>query len=171
MNRQTKEIIIKDIETKFTNAKSSIFAEFRGLNVKKMEELRKCSREKEVEFQVVKNTLAQRAYSGLDLEAQEELFIGPTAVAFGWGDPIVPIKVLTEFAKENPELIIKGGIVEGKIIRKEKVSKLAELPSREVLLSQFLMGLQSPIGNMMNVLSAPMRGLLNCLRAIEQKKS
>lgn len=171
MNRKEKEKIVKELETKFGKSVSSVFAEFRGLNVERMEELRKRFREAEIEFRVIKNTLAKRACKSLNLEVGESFFIDSTAVAFGWDDPITPIKVMSDFAKENIELVLKGGIIEGTVISKDKICAFANLPSRDILLSQLLMGMQSPVRGFINVLSGPIRGFINCLKAIEQKKS
>lgn len=171
MNRKEKERIVKELEEIFTKSASSVFAEFRGLNVQNMEDLRKRSREAKIEFQVIKNTLAERAFQVLDFKDTSNFFTGPTGVAFGWDDPITPIKVLSEFAKDNPQLVLKGGIIEKAMVSEDKLGALASLPPREILLSQMLMNMQSPLNGLMNVLSGPMRGLLNCLKAIEQKNS
>ena len=171
MNRKEKEKAVKGLEDKFTKCASSVFTEFRGLNVQRMEQLRKRSREAQIGLLVIKNTLGKRACKALKNEDTGHFFVGPTAVAFGWDDPIAPIKVLNEFAKENPELVLKGGVVEGAIVTKEKLGALANLPTREVLLSQVLMGIQSPARGIVNVLIGPIRGLVNCLKALEQKKA
>lgn len=171
MNKKEKERIVKELEEKFSKSVSSVFAEFRGLNVQSMEDLRKRSREAKIEFRVIKNTLAERAFQTLDFEDTSNLFTGPTGVAFGWDDPITPIKVLSEFAKDNPQLVLKGGIIEKAMVSEDKLGALASLPPREILLSQVLMSIQSPLNGLMNVLSGPLRGLLNCLKALEQQKN
>jgi large subunit ribosomal protein L10 len=168
---EEKEKVVKELEDKFSHSASSVFAEFRGLNVQSMEDLRKRSREAKVEFQVIKNTLAKRAFESLKLQDADTFFVGPTAVAFGVSDPIIPIKVLNDFAKDKPQLVLKGGIIEGTIVFEDKLCVLANLPPREVLLSQFLMRVQSPLTGLVNTLSGPIRALLNCLKAIEQKKA
>jgi len=171
VNRKDKERIVKELEDKFSKSASSVFAEFRGLNVQSMEDLRNRSRQANVEFAVIKNTLAQRAFQTLQIKDETDFFVGPTAVAFGWDDPISPIKVLNEFAKANPQLVLKGGMIEGTLVSESKLGTLANLPPREILLSQLLMNMQSPLTGLVNVLSGPIRGLVNCLKAIEQKKS
>jgi len=173
VNKKEKERIVKSLEEKFGKCASSVFTEFRGINVKRLEQLRKRSRENNIEFKVLKNTLAKRAYGSLNLEGMglDLFFEGPTAVAFGWDDPITPIKILSEFAKENPELVLKGGVIEGKTITKQRLASLATLPPKDVLLSQVLMRVQSPISSFMNILNSPILGFFNCLKAIEGKKS
>jgi large subunit ribosomal protein L10 len=171
VNRKEKERIVKELEDKFSRSASSVFAEFRGLNVQRMEDLRKRSREAKIEFQVIKNTLAERAFQLLDFKDTIGFFAGPTGVAFGWDDPITPIKVLSEFAKDNPQLVLKGGVIEKAIVSEEKLGTLASLPPKEILLSQIVMSIQSPLNGLVNVLNGPIRGLLNCLKAIEQKNS
>jgi len=171
VNREEKEKAVKELEDKFSQSVSSVFAEFRGLNVQSMEDLRKRSREAQVEFQVIKNTLAKRAIQSLNLPGAETFFVGPTAVAFGNDDPITPIKVLNDFAKDKPQLVLKGGVIEGTVVFEDKVGALAKLPPKEVLLSQFLMRAQSPLTGLVNTLSGPIRALMNCLKAIEQQKA
>lgn len=171
MNRTEKERVVKELEDKFSKSASSVFAEFRGINVQRMEDLRKRSREAKVEFHVIKNTLAKRAFKSLNFKDTNIFFTGPTGVAFGWDDPITPIKVLNEFAKGNPQLVLKGGVIEGKMVAEDKLGVLASLPPKEILLSQFLMSIQSPLNGIVNTLTGPIRGLLNCLKALEQKNS
>jgi large subunit ribosomal protein L10 len=171
VKKKEKERIVKKLEDKFSKSASSVFVEFRGLNVQHMEDLRKRSREAKIEFQVIKNTLAKRAFQSLDFKDTTKLFSGPTGVAFGWDDPITPIKVLSEFAKDNPQLVLKGGVIERAMVSEDNLGALASLPPKEILLSQVLMSIQSPLNGLVNVLIGPIKGLLNCLKAIEQKNS
>ena len=171
MKRDEKERTVKELEDKFSKSSSAVFVEFKGLSVQSMEDLRSRSRQAHVEFHVLKNTLAERAFQVLNLSGGETLFIGPTAVAFGVDDPVVPIKVLRDFAKENPQMVLKGGVIEGKLIAENALGAIADLPPREILLSQLLMQMQAPLTGLVNTLSGPLRGLVNCLKALEQKKS
>lgn len=95
---------------------------------------------------------------------------GPTAIAFGLEDPVAPAKVLMDFAKKNKNFEIKGGLIEGKVVGFAGVKTLADLPSREVLLSQVLAGFNAPLTNLCSVLQGPMRKLVYALRAVQEQK-
>ncbi len=101
----------------------------------------------------------------------EQLLIGPTIIAFGYQDPAVPAKLLNNFIKTNRSLEIKGGLLEGRLINAREVRLLADLPSREVLISHVLGGLQSPIAGFQSVLAGPIRKLLYALKAVQEQKS
>jgi large subunit ribosomal protein L10 len=117
------------------------------LNVSEVTELRKQLREAGVEFKVYKNTMIRRATAETDLTGIDEFLTGPTAVAFSNEDVIAPAKVLYKFAKDHKDLEIKTGIIEGKVATVDQINALAELPSREGLLSMLLSVLQAPIRN------------------------
>ncbi|MBN2373045.1 50S ribosomal protein L10 [bacterium] len=172
MKRKDKEKVVKELEDKFARCSSFVFIEFRGLNVQRMENLRKLSRVAHIELLVIKNTLGKMAYKTSNNKNDVScLFTGPTALVFAWDDPITPVRVLYEFAKDNPEIVLKGGVIEGAMVNEDKIAVLANLPSREVLLGQVISGIQSPLRGVVNVLIAPITGLMNCLKAIEQKKA
>jgi len=171
VNKDQKEQTVKALEEKFSRSSSAVFVEFKGLSVHGMEDLRRRSRQAHVEFQVLKNTLAERAFHVLNLTGGDRLFIGPTAVAFGVDDPVIPIKVMKDFAKDNPQVVLKGGVIEGRLCAQSTLGAIADLPPREMLLSHLLMQMQAPLTGLVNTLSAPIRGLINCLKALEQKKS
>ncbi|MGA9174637.1 MAG: 50S ribosomal protein L10 [Thermoactinomyces sp.] len=144
---EQKKAIVEEIAGKLQKSKSTIVADYRGLNVKQMNELRKQLREAGVEFQVLKNTLTRRAAEKVDMSDLNEHLTGPTAIAFSYEDVVAPAKVLHTFAKENKALEIKGGMVEGKSVSLDEIKALAELPSREGLLSMLLSVLQAPVRN------------------------
>ncbi|MBA4542368.1 50S ribosomal protein L10 [Thermoactinomyces daqus] len=144
---EQKKAIVDEIAGKLEKSKSTIVADYRGLNVKQMNELRKQLREAGIEFQVLKNTLTRRAAEKVNLTELNEHLIGPTAIAFSYEDVVAPAKVLHTFAKENKALEIKGGLVEGKAVSLDEIKALAELPSREGLLSMLLSVLQAPVRN------------------------
>ena len=121
--------------------------DYRGLNVAQVTELRKQLREAGVEFKVFKNTLVRRAAEVAGVEAINEFLTGPNAIAFSKEDVIAPAKIINEFAKKNEKLEIKAGIIEGTVASVEDVKALAELPSREGLLSMLLSVLQAPVRN------------------------
>ena len=123
-----------------------MLADYRGLNADDMTQLRKEAREAGVEFKVLKNTLTILAAQALEMNDLVPFLAGPTAFAFGYDDPVAPAKILSEFAKKNKALEIKGGIVEGAVIGPEGVANLADLPSRSTL-SMVMRGMQgqSPV--------------------------
>ena len=109
-----------------------------------MNELRKQLREAGVEFQVIKNTMTRRAAAAAGIEGLDPMLVGPTAIAFSKEDVVAPAKILSKFAKEHEQLEIKGGLVEGKVVGLDEIQALADLPSREGLLSMLLSVLQAP---------------------------
>ncbi|WP_424769143.1 50S ribosomal protein L10 [Paenibacillus sp. sgz302251] len=144
---QEKQEAVAVIATKLTQSSSTVIADYRGLNVAQVTELRKQLREAGVEFQVLKNSLVRRATEGTELSGLNDILTGPTAIAFGSEDSIAPAKILNNFAKKNDALKLKGGVVEGKVVDAEQIKALAELPSREGLLSMLLSVLQAPVRN------------------------
>ena len=144
---QLKQEAVNVVAQKLTSSASTIVVDYRGLNVAQVTELRKQLREAGVEFQVLKNSIVSRAIEGTDFAALNEVLSGPTAVAFSTEDAIAPAKILYNFAKTNEALQLKGGIVDGKVISESEVKALAQLPSREGLLSMLLSVLQAPVRN------------------------
>jgi large subunit ribosomal protein L10 len=145
--REGKEQVVTEVADKFKNSQCTVIADYRGLNVAQVTELRKQLREAGIEFQVIKNTLARRATVGAELTELNEHLTGPTAIAFSNDDIIAPAKILTQFAKKNDQLKVKVGVVEGKVVDADQIKALADLPSREGLLSMLLSVLQAPVRN------------------------
>lgn len=169
--REQKELSVKEIREKLANSRSTIFADYKGLNVARVTELRKRMRAAGVEMKVVKNTLTRIAASELGYGAINSKLEGPTAAIFGVTDPVAPAKVLDAFSKEFKFTFdIKGGIVEGKVIGTNDVKALAELPSKEVLIAKALGTLQAPIVGFLNVLQGNARELVYVLEAIRKQK-
>ncbi|MBP1153544.1 MULTISPECIES: 50S ribosomal protein L10 [unclassified Paenibacillus] len=135
------------VADKLKESSCAIVADYRGLNVAQVTELRKQLREAGVEFQVLKNTLVRRATATAELSELNEYLTGPTAIAFSKEDIVTPAKILADFAKKNDKLNIKAGVVEGKVVDYNQIKALAELPSREGLLSMLLSVLQAPVRN------------------------
>ncbi|MGE7113192.1 50S ribosomal protein L10 [Lysinibacillus sp. NPDC047702] len=144
---ENKQVQVQEITEKFQNAASVVVVDYRGLNVAQVTELRKQLREAGVEFKVYKNTLTRRATEAAGLEGINDVLVGPNAIAFSNEDVIAPAKIINEFAKKNDALEIKAGIIEGTVSSVEDVKALAELPSREGLLSMLLSVLQAPVRN------------------------
>jgi large subunit ribosomal protein L10 len=142
-----KKQVVQEISEKLRNSVTTIVVDYRGLDVSEVTELRKQLREAGVEFKVYKNTMIRRATAETDLTGIDEFLAGPTAVAFSTEDVIAPAKVLYKFAKDHKNLEIKTGIIEGAVATVDQINALAELPSREGLLSMLLSVLQAPIRN------------------------
>ncbi|MFZ3590865.1 50S ribosomal protein L10 [Bacillus sp. DJP31] len=145
---ELKKQTVSEIADKLRGSKSTIVVDYRGLTVGQLTELRKQLREAGIEFKVYKNTFARRASSEVGLEGLNEFLTGPNAIAFSTDDVVAPAKILNDFAKKNEKLEIKAGVIEGNIATLEDVKALAELPSREGLLSMLLSVLQAPIRNL-----------------------
>ena len=144
---ESKKVQVEEIADKFKAAASIVVVDYRGLTVGQVTELRKQLREAGVEFKVYKNTLTRRAAEAAGLEGINEFLTGPNAIAFSNEDVVAPAKIVNEFAKKNEALEIKAGIIEGTLASEADVKALAELPSREGLLSMLLSVLQAPVRN------------------------
>ena len=144
---ETKKVQVEEIAAKFKAAASIVVVDYRRLTVGQATELRKQLREAGVEFKVYKNTLSRRAAEAAGLEGINEFLTGPNAIAFSNEDVVAPAKIINDFAKKNEALEIKAGIIEGNVSSAEDVKALAELPSREGLLSMLLSVLQAPVRN------------------------
>jgi large subunit ribosomal protein L10 len=169
--RAEKEATVNEVQQKFERSKAVVLADYRGLNVKEVTELRKKLREAGVEYKVIKNTLTSRAAKQAKVEGLDQYLSGPTALAFGYQDPVMPAKILSNFAKDHKKLELKGGILEGRVISYESVKALADLPSREILLGQLAGMLQAPMRGLVTVLSGPLRNAVYALEAIRKQKA
>lgn len=170
MARPEKVAAVQEIADKLRRGQGIVLTDYRGLNVKEMTELRKELRAVGVEFRVLKNTLTKIAAKDAGIEGIDALLEGPTAVAFGYDDPVSAAKVISEYAKKNDRLEVKGGVLEGRAIDVDGVKALADLPSREELLAQVLRGMQSPIAGLVNVLQGTLRNFVYVLEAVRKEK-
>lgn len=144
---QAKQESVDAVTAKLRESATSVVVDYRGLNVAQVTELRKQLREAGIEFQVLKNSLLRRAATAAELTELNEVLTGPSAIAFSVDDVVAPAKILNDFAKKNDALELKGAVVEGRVIGVQEVKALAELPSREGLLSMLLSVLQAPVRN------------------------
>jgi len=156
--REEKVQSVQEIAGKLREAKSAVLTDYRGLTVKQVTELRKLCREAGVDFKVYKNKLAQRATAEVGASGLDQYLTGPTAIAFA-SDEVTAAKILNDFAKKNDKLEIKGGIVDGQVMGDAEIKALADLPSREGLLSMLL-----------SVLQAPMRNFALAVKAVAEKQ-
>ena len=138
-----KQEIINEISEKTKEANSVVLFEYQGLTAMETNALRRMLRESDSEFKIYKNTLVKRAFASLDINLDEHLE-GPKAIAFG-KDAVAPIKALSDFAKKNPALVLKVGIVEGEIADEAKLKELSAIPSREGLLTMLASGLMGTV--------------------------
>lgn len=145
---EQKKQVVEEISNKLKSSVSTIVVDYRGLSVAQVTELRKQLREAGIEFKVYKNSMARRAADAAELSGLNEALVGPNAIAFSTEDVVAPAKILNDFAKKNEALEIKAGVIEGNITTVEEIKALAELPSREGLLSMLLSVLQAPIRNL-----------------------
>ena len=142
-----KKQVVDEITTKLQESQSTIVVNYRGLTVAEVTELRKQLRESGVDYKVYKNTLSRRATEKAGLTELDESLVGPTAIAFSNEDVIAPAKVLANFAKDHKALEIKAGVIEGNVVSLDEVKEIAELPSRDGLISMLLSVMQAPIRN------------------------
>jgi large subunit ribosomal protein L10 len=155
---------------KFGQSKVVIVADYKGLDVAAINDLRGKLREAKVEFKVVKNTLLQKASQDTDAALIKDSFKGPSAVAISYEDPVAPAKILTDFIKENKNLEIKIGVMGAKVLNIDDVKALANLPSREVLLSKLLSVFTAVPGGFVRVLAGVPQQFLTVLSAIKDQK-
>jgi len=153
MARPDKEKAVAELTEDFRNATATVLTEYRGLSVTSMKELRRALGDK-TKYSVVKNTLTKIAAKNAGVDLSPELLVGPSAVAFIQGDAINAAKSLRDFAKENPFLVIKGGIYEGKAVTKEELMQLANLESREVLLAKLAGAMKGSLAKAARVFDA-----------------
>ena len=168
--KEQKAEQVELLTEKLRKAKVALLTNYRGLTVTQLQELRSKLRTGDVEYRVVKNTLARRAAEAAgvaDLQAELE---GPVAIAFGYDDLSLPSKLINEFVKTTRlKLDVKGGLVEGRVFSPDQVKQLADLPSRETLIAQLLGTLQSPVGQLVGIMQTPVQQLLGVLNAYKSK--
>ena len=145
---EQKKQIVAEIADKLKASKSTVVVDYRGLTVAEVTELRKQLREAGIDFKVYKNSMTRRAADAAELDDFKRILTGPNAIAFSNEDVVAPAKILNDFAKKHEALEIKAGVIEGNLATVEEIKALAELPSREGLLSMFLSVLQAPIRNL-----------------------
>lgn len=153
-NIAKKAQLVEEVAAKFKDAVSAVIVDYRGLTVEEVTNLRRQLREAGVEMKVIKNGILTRAAKEAGLEGLDEVFTGPTAVAFSNEDAVAPAKILNDFSKEAEALEIKGGVIEGKVASIETIKELATLPNRDGLLSMLLSVLQAPVRNVAYAINA-----------------
>lgn len=166
MIKEKKEEIINELAGNLTKCAVAITTDYRGMTAKEMVQLRRLLHQQGVEYKVIKNTLARFAAEKAGVKDLNQFFSGPMAIAISLDDPVKPAKILNDHIKAtNSVLKIKGGVLGSRVLSAADIISLASIPSREVLLSQLLSSMKSPIQSFHFVLSAPMRGLVTALKA------
>jgi len=175
MNRADKSALSNELKDKFDKARVALFADYKGLNSNQANELRKQLRAHKVEVKVLQNNVARLVTKDGHLgEAGKQLMdsvVGPTLVAFAYGDPAAAAKVIHKFAQDNQALKLKDSLFGKSKLNASDVEELAKLPSKEVLLAKLLGSMNAPASNFVGVLAAVPRSLVNVLSAIEKKKA
>jgi large subunit ribosomal protein L10 len=175
MDRTSKEALATELRDKFARAKLSIFADYKGLKSGEADELRRALRAKDTEVKVLKNNIgrliAKDGSLGNEANQLMDSVVGPTLVAFAYGDVAAAAKVISNYAKDHEALKIKDSLLGKKLLQSTEVSQLADLPSKEVLMAQLLGVMNGPARSFVTVLAAVPRGLVTVLSQIEKKKS
>jgi large subunit ribosomal protein L10 len=170
MARPEKVEQVELLTEKLRSAHVAVLTDYRGMTVGQLQDLRGRLRAQEVEYRVVKNTLARRAAVEAGHEDFADLLRGPVGIAFGYGDLSAPARLLGEFARQTRiRLDIVGGLVEGRVMGGDQVRQTADLPSREVLIAMLLGTLQSPVAQLVATIQAPVQQLVGLLEAYRDK--
>ena len=168
MAKAERQAAVEEITEHFRGSSAALLTEYRGLTVKQLKELRR-SLGADTQYAVVKNTLTKRAAAEAGIEGLDALLAGPSAIAFIKGDPVEAAKGLRDFAKTNPLLVIKGGVMDGKPLSAAEVTKLADLESREVLLAKAAGAMKATLANAAALFQAPLTQFARTADALRAK--
>jgi large subunit ribosomal protein L10 len=165
-----KAATVADLTSRLKASSTAVLADYRGMTVGQMRDLRTKLRGGGIEMVVVKNTLARRAAKAAGYEPLSAELVGPIAMLFAVDDVSAPARILNDYIRANRKMVIKAGLLEGQIIKADAVTELADLPSREILLSRLLGAMQAPLGNLASVLQAPLTKFARTLDAVRTQK-
>ena len=168
--RPDKGEAVAALTAQFAGSAAAVLTEYRGLTVKQISELRRALGA-DTSYAVVKNTLSKIAAGKAGVTGLDDLLSGPTAVAFVGGDPVTAAKSLRDFAKANPALVVKGGVMDGKTLTADEVRKLADLESREVLLAKLAGAMKASLTQAVYLFAAPLSQAARALGALEAQKA
>jgi large subunit ribosomal protein L10 len=168
MARPDKAAAVAELTENFRSSNGAVLTEYRGLTVAQLRQLRTTLGD-DVNYAVVKNTLTKIAAKDAGVESFEALLQGPSAIAFIKGDPVVAAKGLRDFAKANPLLVIKGGVLDGKALDSDEINKLADLESREVLLSKLAGAMKAAPQQAVSLFAAPLSQAARLFAALQEK--
>ena len=170
MAKADKATAVADIAEQFKEATATVVTEYRGLTVAHLAELRR-SLSGSATYSVAKNTLVKRAATEAGVEGLDELFAGPTAIAFIKGEPVDAAKAIKTFAKDHKSLVIKGGYMDGKALSVEEVNRIADLESREVLLAKLAGAMKAKTSQAAALFQAPAAQVARLAAALQEKKA
>jgi len=168
MARPDKAAAVAELTDEFRSSNGAVLTEYRGLTVAQLRQLRTTLGD-DVNYAVVKNTLTKIAAKDAGVESFDSLLEGPSAIAFIKGDPVVAAKGLRDFAKANPLLVIKGGVLEGKALGSDEINKLADLESREVLLAKLAGAMKAAPQQAVSLFAAPLSQAARLFAALQDK--
>jgi large subunit ribosomal protein L10 len=168
MARPDKAAAVAELTDEFRSSNGAVLTEYRGLTVAQLKQLR-VSLGDDVNYAVVKNTLTKIAAKDAGVDSFDSLLEGPSAIAFIKGDPVVAAKGLRDFAKANPLLVIKGGVLDGKALGSDEISKLADLESREVLLAKLAGAMKAAPQQAVSLFAAPLSQAARLFAALQDK--
>lgn len=168
MARPDKAAAVAELAEEFRSSSAVVLTEYRGLTVKQLTELRR-SLGGSASYAVVKNTLTKIAAREAGIDVLDDYLSGPSAIAFVKGDPVEAAKGLRDFAKANPVLVVKAGLLEGKPLTAEEIQKLADLESREVLLAKLAGAMKASLQNAVSLFAAPLSQTARVIEALRQK--
>lgn len=170
MKKEEKEVMISELRQKFSRVKVAVLAEYAGMGVEEIREVKNALRRAKGEFKVVKNTLAIRAAEGTTLQGIRDHFKGPIAVALGYDDPVAPAKALNGLADKQKKLKIMVGVVEGQVVDLVRLKQISKLPSKEILVGQFIGRLKSPLYGLAGTLNGVLSKFARTLQAVHEKR-
>ena len=170
MPTQAKAAVIDEITERFQNSSAAVLTEYRGLTVAQLTQLRRSLGEGS-SYAVVKNTLTKRAADSVGFSDLGPLLNGPTAIAFIEGDPVNAAKAIRDFARANPALVVKGGVVEGRTVDAREVTRLADVESREVLLAKLAGAMKGNLTKAAGLFQAPLSQVARLAAALQEKKA
>ena len=166
-----KQETVAQLADSMSAAKAIFLADFTGMDVETVTEMRRKLRAASVDYKVVKNRLAKRAAEAAGLGGLVEYLTGPTAMAFAGEDPVESAKILQEYAGDNGKIAIKTGLFEGQFLTPDRVKEMASLPSHQELLSKLVYTVQSPLSGFAGILNGLLRNLVGALSAVQEKQA
>lgn len=171
MPRPEKVAAVDEVSQRLTDSTATVLTEYRGLSVDDLAELRARLRENDASYRVVKNTLTRLAARDAGFDIPNDLLVGPTAITFCAGDPVAAAKVLRTFSRQHPELVIKGGVLDGRVLDAAETTQLADLESREELLARLAGAMQSIIAQPARLAQANLSKLARLFAALQDRRA